>query len=97
MRGSGVFVAQKKVKMRDEAVAKAAKEWAGERERMAKEARVLRQKLEASVSQNKQLVTDKNILQVWSSCRSGYFFFVLSVCVCVLTMTFSAVLCLVLT
>lgn len=52
------------VKMREEAVAKAAQEWEGERERMAKEARALRQKLDASASQNKQLVTDKNILQV---------------------------------
>lgn len=59
------------VKMREEAVAKAAQEWEGERERMAKEARALRQKLDASASQNKQLVTDKNILQVRPCMHAG--------------------------
>lgn len=58
-----------KVKMRQEAVAKAAKEWEGERDRMVLEARGLRSKLEASVSQNRQLFTDKNTLQVKRSCR----------------------------
>ncbi|CAM9982363.1 unnamed protein product, partial [Pylaiella littoralis] len=51
------------VKMREEAVAKATKEWEEERERMAKDARDLRSRLESSVSQNKQLLTDKNVLQ----------------------------------
>ncbi|CAN0147036.1 unnamed protein product [Scytosiphon promiscuus] len=51
------------VKMRQEAVAKAAREWQEERERMVLDARGLRSKLDASVSQNRQLFTDKNALQ----------------------------------